>query len=135
MAQKVRFYVGGVMPPCLHRDIPWWLKLFVLAAIVATVGTTGWTARPPWFIPVILGAAFAAIITRVIYANIKSNRITAPLRKGRLVCWQCGHDLGDTPSPGVCPECGEHFESHELWMKWATTPFVRLKTPASGSSQ
>lgn len=120
------------MPPCLQRDFPWWLRIYLLGTVAATVGTSGWSARPAWLVWAILAVAFAVVLGRIVYANIKSNRITAPLRRGRLVCWRCGYDLGDTASPGGCPECSEPFESHKLWMKWATTPFVRLKTPSPG---
>jgi hypothetical protein len=131
MSKKVRLYVGGVMAPCLRREIPWWLKVYVLVSVAAMVGTNTWSGRPSWFAPLIGAVAIAVILGRVVQANIKGNRVTAPLRKGRLVCWQCGYDLGNTPSPGACPKCQERFEADELWRKWATTPYARLKSADS----
>jgi rRNA maturation endonuclease Nob1 len=71
-----------------------------------------------WFVavPVVAGVVLILSYRRFL------KRALARRQAGVLMCWNCGYDLGATPSPGRCPECGSDFERIELQERWRKMP-------------
>lgn len=101
-----------------------WAGLFVVfagtilavATLRASVGMPALGAAVLLWIVMFIGCGIAGAL----YRRARRRAVAELAQRDFLLCTCCAYDLGSTPMPGQCPECGGELESPEVVRRYWT---------------